>query len=357
MDIKLAENIRAFRKERRLTQEQLAEMLGVTTGAVYKWEAGLSVPDLDFIVEMADFFDTSVDVMLGYRMKDNRKEAAVSRISLALRSRDPEALTEAEKALRKYPNSFEVVHTCAEVYLAFGVGSHDKAQLHRALELLEQCMILLPQNSNPKVSALTIYDEMAHTYTCMGENEKALELWKKHNVAGVFCDSIGNTLAIEMNRPEEAEPFLSSSFVSGISSILDASAGFVFLFCARGDYKSANDIASWALNAVSGLKKDDRVDYLDQAYSVLLVLLAHTQILTGCGDEARESVKAAAKHAARFDSAPDYGIDTMRFIKADKESSIFSSLGASAAEGIENLLKHMENETLSAMWKGATENE
>ena len=37
MTNRLAENIRVFRKERGLTQEQLAEVLGVTVGAVYKW--------------------------------------------------------------------------------------------------------------------------------------------------------------------------------------------------------------------------------------------------------------------------------------------------------------------------------
>ena len=37
MTNRLAENIRVLRKERSLTQEQLAEVLGVTTGAVYKW--------------------------------------------------------------------------------------------------------------------------------------------------------------------------------------------------------------------------------------------------------------------------------------------------------------------------------
>ena len=42
MDTKLSENIRRYRKERSLTQGQLAEMLGVTVGAVYKWEAGVS---------------------------------------------------------------------------------------------------------------------------------------------------------------------------------------------------------------------------------------------------------------------------------------------------------------------------
>ena len=42
MKMMLAENIRSFRKARKLTQEQLAEVLGVTPGAVYKWEAGVS---------------------------------------------------------------------------------------------------------------------------------------------------------------------------------------------------------------------------------------------------------------------------------------------------------------------------
>lgn len=80
MTNKLAENIRAVRKQRLLTQEQLAEVLGVTTGAVYKWEAKLSQPELSMLMELADFFDTSVDVLLGYEMKDNRLAASVARI-------------------------------------------------------------------------------------------------------------------------------------------------------------------------------------------------------------------------------------------------------------------------------------
>ena len=43
MEIKLADNIKRFRKEQSFTQEQLAEILGVTVGAVYKWEAGGSL--------------------------------------------------------------------------------------------------------------------------------------------------------------------------------------------------------------------------------------------------------------------------------------------------------------------------
>ena len=80
MQIRLSENIRALRRRHGLTQEQLAEALGMTPGAVYKWEAGLSQPELAVIVELADLFDTSVDVLLGYETKDNRRQTAAERL-------------------------------------------------------------------------------------------------------------------------------------------------------------------------------------------------------------------------------------------------------------------------------------
>ena len=58
MKIMLAENIRAFRKERLLTQERLSEAPGVTAGAVYKREAKRSIPEFELIIQLASFFDT-----------------------------------------------------------------------------------------------------------------------------------------------------------------------------------------------------------------------------------------------------------------------------------------------------------
>ena len=155
MKMMLAENIRAFRKERSLTQEQLSEALGVTAGAVYKWEAKLSIPDLEMIIQMADFFDTSVDVLLGYEVKDNRHEATVKRLQEYRRSKDWDGLAEAEKALKKYPHSFQIVTESAVLYRAFGFDSGDKALFHRALELLEQSRLLLSQNEDPQISEQT----------------------------------------------------------------------------------------------------------------------------------------------------------------------------------------------------------
>lgn len=50
MAFALSENIRSLRKARSLTQEQLAEALGVTAGVVYKWESRLSLPELPMLI-------------------------------------------------------------------------------------------------------------------------------------------------------------------------------------------------------------------------------------------------------------------------------------------------------------------
>lgn len=77
MKLKLAENIRAFRKARHETQEQLAEAMGVSVSAVYKWESGLSVPEVGLILKLADLFHTSTDVLLGYEWTSDDLEAAL----------------------------------------------------------------------------------------------------------------------------------------------------------------------------------------------------------------------------------------------------------------------------------------
>lgn len=61
----LAGNIANFRKDRGLTQAQLAEALNMTSAAVSKWETGAAVPDLDTLVALADYFRVSMDDLLG----------------------------------------------------------------------------------------------------------------------------------------------------------------------------------------------------------------------------------------------------------------------------------------------------
>jgi|P827metagenome_2_1110787.scaffolds.fasta_scaffold04254_2 Predicted transcriptional regulators len=63
--MKLNENIAALRKKKGLTQEELAQVFGVTNQAVSKWESSQSCPDVALLPEIAAFFGVSVDALMG----------------------------------------------------------------------------------------------------------------------------------------------------------------------------------------------------------------------------------------------------------------------------------------------------
>lgn len=61
----LSENIKAIRKAKGLSQEELAIKLSVVRQTISKWEKGLSVPDAGTLIKIADALDTTVNVLLG----------------------------------------------------------------------------------------------------------------------------------------------------------------------------------------------------------------------------------------------------------------------------------------------------
>ena len=63
MERNLAKNIRNARKSIGLTQEQLAEKLGITLGTISKWEREASEPEISYLMELADILRTSMDAL------------------------------------------------------------------------------------------------------------------------------------------------------------------------------------------------------------------------------------------------------------------------------------------------------
>ncbi len=351
MKLTLSENIRTFRKERGMTQEKLAEALGVTVGAVHKWEAGLSQPELNMLVEIADFFDTSVDILLGYRLKDNRITSLLDRIADLLSAHDPAALTEIEKALVRYPNSFEIVYAGGKAMLAFGAEDWEPSRLRRALELLERSILLLSQNTDPHISEATVVGDMATAYFLLGEYEKSIELLKKHNANGVYSSELGIYLSVFMGRCEEAVPFLSDSLLEGAIYMISAVLGYFFLYCKRKDWDSALAATRLGIDLLSELKRAGSPGFLDKAYAELLSLSAYAHEQSGNSEDSEQALRLAAKMAKEFDPNPDYSLKTVRFIESNDKAAVFDILGRTAAESVTKLLSMLNAHEQLKQWE------
>lgn len=196
MMLKISENINKLRKENNMTQEQLAEALGVSVAAVSKWERGVTVPELKLIADMADMFCVSMDTLIGYEFRNNNKEAVVQRLKEYVHDREAkEVFTEIEKAIHRYPNCFEIIYYSAVNYKTRGLYLQNISYSQKALSLYHHALHLIYQNTNVEISENTIWNSIADIHITLGEYEKGIDILKKKNPCRLNHPLIGQTLA------------------------------------------------------------------------------------------------------------------------------------------------------------------
>lgn len=360
MDVKIAANIRSFRKARKLTQEQLAEVLGVTVGAVSKWESGTSMPDVSLIVGMAEFFETSVDVLLGYEWRGCSLEKTLARIKALRNAKDfAAAANEAEKALVKYPNNFDVCLISASVFTMKGLEQGHKKSILRSIELLERALELIAQNTNEYVNEWTIRNDIALGYLCLERYEEGVETLKHNNVARLNDGLIGHTLAVCSKKPDEALPYLSKALVQNIDAIQRVVIGFASAYSDKGDLAAAQEILDWSVGILRGLQKPGIVTYLDKEIMVLWAYSAVVAAKQGDMPLAREHLLHAKECAMVYDAAPAFGFTGMKHFYEEESRTAFDDLGGTAIQGIRQMLKeHMKDATaLLKVWDELNEAE
>lgn len=355
MENHVADQIRFYRRQEGLTQEQLAEAMGVSVAAVSKWEQGQSLPEIPMLMELADFFDLSVDALLDYRLRSNDRKSVSERLKVLRREdRYDEGLAEAEKALQKFPNTFTVVYECAKLFEMAGGTRKDKALQRRALDLLTHAIRLLPQNSDPQVSEMSLRLDMANVLLDMEDWERALALFKENNACGLLDDQIGCLLALVKERREEGVPYLSMALLRAVTSLVRVCDGFANVFEARKDMKSAIDILQWKHSVLSGLRKKDTVSELDKisaaSHAALARLLYDCRDLGGANDE----LKTAKALGAAYDAAPSHSARNVRFYEGVEHVGIYSDFGRSAMDAaLDAFLGDDSTEKLEAFFRNA----
>ncbi|MCR5847951.1 MAG: helix-turn-helix domain-containing protein [Lachnospiraceae bacterium] len=344
MEMKLAENIKRLRKEKKLTQEQLAEVLGVTVGAVYKWEAGICFPELKLIMEIADFFDSSVDVLLGYEMKDNSVGATIERLTEYIHNTDIAGIDEAEKALVKYPNNFMVVYLSATINLIMSGAYLEKKYAVHAYELFERALLLIDQNSIPGVSDMTVYNLMSQAKIMSGKADEGVELLKKHNKEGAFNDIIGYSLSAYSKKYDEAAYYLSMTVLQSFRNITEIIYGFTSVHCSKGQYKEAEDVLLWGIDFMESIRRSKETSIIDKNVSASLAILAYVYLKTGDEKKAGSTYKKALKKATEFDAEPDYDAKNIRFVSQDGSYILHDMIGKKAVESIDKVLEIFDDE-------------
>lgn len=116
MEFNFGEKMKALRKKSNLTQEQLAEFLGVSSQAISKWETNASYPDISLLPTIANFYSVSTDELLGVDVskRDESISALCSKADrLSNEKRYAEELSLMRKAVIDYPGNDKLLYRLA----------------------------------------------------------------------------------------------------------------------------------------------------------------------------------------------------------------------------------------------------
>lgn len=68
-------NLKILRTNRKLSQQKLADILHISQQSIYKYENDITSPDIETLKQMADYFETSIDYLVGYTDIDHKIES------------------------------------------------------------------------------------------------------------------------------------------------------------------------------------------------------------------------------------------------------------------------------------------
>ena len=172
--IYIAENLKKLRKGKDLTQEEIAEILGVSAQSVSKWERGDTMPDITLLPALANLYKVSVDALIGMVKINDRQTRNNLFVAAHNYIRNGEIIAAVQvfsEALKTFPNDEGIMSDLAMV-LAL---SDDSENLSKAVALCER---VLSVNKGDKVHHTT-RAALCFIYVKVGEKEKALEIARR----------------------------------------------------------------------------------------------------------------------------------------------------------------------------------
>lgn len=177
--MEIGKNIKLFRKEKGLTQEYLADVVGVSAQAVSKWETGQAMPDVTLILPICSVLGVSADRLLGgNRCKELEKNFRES-IPLGV---DAELIA-CEEALREYPDDETFQYRMAVLEFFKWQEKKSRMYLDRSFSRFSRLAKKYPDDETYK-------DYLAQLHHALGRHEEAISIAKSCKNRDVLLDSI-----------------------------------------------------------------------------------------------------------------------------------------------------------------------
>lgn len=187
-ELLIGEVVYKLRKEKGITQEQLANFIGVSTAAVSKWESGTSYPDITLLPAIATFFNVTIDTLLSFKIELSNEEvmALFSECEKLFSNGEiHKAIDKSKKYIIKYPSSYYLKLKIGCLFTMYSwksiVEEKCKEMIGHSIKLFED----VSKNCTKIKLVEQALFQLGALYQSIGEEDKAVEALNKINKSKV----------------------------------------------------------------------------------------------------------------------------------------------------------------------------
>jgi len=178
-EINFATIITEKRRQKGITQEDLAEYVGITKASVSKWETGQSYPDITLLPLLAAYFDISIDNLLGYspQMAEDDIGKLYERLASDFTKKPFEdVIAECEGIIKKYYSCYDLLFSIAVMYVNHAPMATDKERIDQIVSAALQLFKRVSDNCKDVDTVQAAVHLQATCYLALGDGAAVLEL-------------------------------------------------------------------------------------------------------------------------------------------------------------------------------------
>lgn len=292
------ENLKNLRRQKDLTQDEIARILSVSTQSVSRWETNMGYPDIEMLPAIANFYGVTVDSLLCLEI--DRKNEKISKIlnnvkSLRTKGDVSSSIDILRNGLKEFPYDFQLMSQLSSCL--FVHGENDEEKKKNKAEVIEICEAILKDCRDDSLRHLAI-QLLCYTYPEFGKRDKAIELVNK--MPSYYATSNELYIKILTSNNEKMDEIQANihTLIFLVSTNIEE---LCFLF---DEYETKINILKSLVKIYEGFF--DKEDYyffhcrLQRIYRYIGALYADNKKY----DEAIEYIEKAAFHALAFDNRP-----------------------------------------------------